>query len=209
VAEQVISALSGQEPMAWPGADAEHFAQQLDHAAREAHYDVGAVVEGERTAIVVDGQNRILGISSVLAAEIGWDVGDLLGRRVVAIVPPQFREAHVAGLTRHLSTGQAHALRVDCNFRSCVLTAPRCSVTSGSTRTAVAAVSRSTSPTSPLHAHRRRGTQRTASPPGRDAASLSRASPPPVAGREAVGPRGRSGAGHRPLDYFGCRPAAL
>jgi len=112
-AEQVISALSGQAPMPWPGADAEHFAQQLDHAVREFDFDVSAVVNGDRAAIVVDGQNRILGISASLAAEVGWEVDDLVGRRVVAIVPPPFREAHVAGLTRHLSTGEAHALRVD------------------------------------------------------------------------------------------------
>ncbi len=76
-------------------------------------YDVHAAVDGGRTAIVIDAQNRILGISGTLAAKIGWNVDDLVGRRVVAIVPPQFREAHVAGLTRHLSTGQAHAMQVD------------------------------------------------------------------------------------------------
>jgi PAS domain S-box-containing protein len=112
-AEQIISAAAGQSPMPWPGADAEHFAQQLDEAVREFDYDVAAVVNGARTAICVDAQNRILGISAALAREIGWDVGDLVGRRVVAIVPPRYREAHVAGLTRHLSTGQAHALRID------------------------------------------------------------------------------------------------
>ena len=112
-AEQIISSLSGQDPMPWSGADAQHFAQQVDQAAREIDYDVQAVVGGTRTAIVVDGQNRILGISRSLADEIGWDVDDLVGRRVVAVVPARYREAHVAGLTRHLSTGQAHALRID------------------------------------------------------------------------------------------------
>lgn len=28
-------------------------------------------------------------------------------------MPPQFREAHVAGFTRHLTTGQSHALGVE------------------------------------------------------------------------------------------------
>lgn len=111
-AEQIISSTSGQAPLPWTGADAERFSQELDHAVREFDYDVLDIVEGSRTAIVVDSQNRILGISQALASEIGWDVDDLVGRRVVAIVPPHFREAHVAGLTRHLSTGTAHALRV-------------------------------------------------------------------------------------------------
>ncbi len=112
-AEQVMSAQAGQAPMPWPGTDADHFSQQADQAVREFDYDVAATVSGTRTAVVVDRQNRILGISPALAVQIGWDVDDLVGRRVVAIVPPAFREAHVAGLTRHLSTGQAHALRVD------------------------------------------------------------------------------------------------
>jgi hypothetical protein len=58
------------------------------------------------------------------------DVDDLVGRRVVALIPPELREAHVAGFTRHLTTGEAHVLgvplrlpvlradgtRLDCDF---------------------------------------------------------------------------------------------
>lgn len=113
VAEQLISAASGQAPMVWPGADAEHFAEHLDASAQHVDYDVASAVNGPRTAIVIDASNRVLGISSSLAARIGWEAGDLVGRRVVAIVPPRFREAHVSGFTRHLSTGQARALRVE------------------------------------------------------------------------------------------------
>lgn len=112
-AEQVISSSSGQAPLPWSGADAQRFAEELDQDVRGVDYDVQAALGRGPTAIVVDSQNRILGISEALAQEIGWTPADLVGRRVVAIVPPRFREAHVAGLTRHLSTGQAHALRVD------------------------------------------------------------------------------------------------
>lgn len=111
-AEQIISWRSGQAAMPWPGTDAEHFVQHCDDAARETDYDVRSVIDGPRTAIVIDSGNRVLGISQTLAAQIGWEADDLVGRRLVAIVPPRFREAHVAGFTRHLSTGQAHVLRV-------------------------------------------------------------------------------------------------
>ena len=46
------------------------------------------------------------------ADAVGWDVDDLVGRRVVTLIPPQLREAHVAGFTRHLTTGAAHVLDV-------------------------------------------------------------------------------------------------
>ncbi len=54
-----------------------------------------------------------MGISENLAREISWDAAELVGRRVVAIVPPTYREAHTAGFTRHLTTGEAHALGVE------------------------------------------------------------------------------------------------
>lgn len=43
---------------------------------------------------------------------LGWDADDLVGRRVVTVIPPALREAHVAGFSRHLSTGEAHVLGI-------------------------------------------------------------------------------------------------
>lgn len=112
VCEQVIAITAGGAPARWEGAAAEHFAQTRDAVARELDFDTTAVLDRDNRAIVVDSHNRIVGIGSVLAAEIGWDVDDLVGRRVVAIIPPTYREAHTAGFTRHLTTGEAHAIGV-------------------------------------------------------------------------------------------------
>ena len=112
-AEQVLASSAGLPPRPWPGADAEHFARSVDHAAREIDYDARGRLAGDRTGIVVDEHNRIVGISEPLARDLGWAVDDLVGRRVIAIVPPAFREAHTAGFTRHLTTGEAHALDVE------------------------------------------------------------------------------------------------
>jgi PAS domain S-box-containing protein len=75
-------------------------------------WDASVVRDAERGAVAADEGNRILAISRPLAQALGWDPDDLIGRRIVAIVPPRFREAHVAGFTRHLTTGKAHALDV-------------------------------------------------------------------------------------------------
>lgn len=112
-AEQVLTTLAGLPPRPWPGADAEHFARSVDHAARDIDYDTEARLAADRLAIMVDEHNRIVAISPTLAHDLGWTVDELVGRRVVAIIPPSYREAHTAGFTRHLTTGEAHALRVE------------------------------------------------------------------------------------------------
>lgn len=112
-AEQVIAQLSGLDPVPWQGAAAEWFAQMLDEEVRRLDWDPSPVRDADRGAVAADEANRIVAISRPLADELGWDPDDLVGRRVVAIVPPHFREAHVSGFTRHLSTGVAHALEVE------------------------------------------------------------------------------------------------
>jgi PAS domain S-box-containing protein len=71
--------------------------------------------------VAADQANRILAVSRPLADLLGWEADDLVGRRVVTIIPPHLREAHVAGFTRHLTTGEAHVLGVP--LRLPVLTA--------------------------------------------------------------------------------------
>ncbi len=110
--ESVIAQLTGQTPAPWPGTAAERLAQHLDEKARQLDWDPSPVRDADRGAVAADEANRILAISRPLADVLGWDPDDLIGRRVVAIVPPQFREAHIAGFTRHLTTGTAHALNV-------------------------------------------------------------------------------------------------
>ncbi len=110
--ESVIAQVAGQPPSPWAGASAERFAQALDQHEREVDWDASSIRDSTRGAIAADDANRILAISKPLADVLGWAPEALVGRRVVAIVPPHFREAHVAGFTRHLTTGQAHALNV-------------------------------------------------------------------------------------------------
>jgi PAS domain S-box-containing protein len=111
-AEQVISQLAGLPPSPWPGTAAERFLHRQDDPLAELDWDLAPVRDAERGAVAADDANRILAISRPLADTLGWRPEDLVGRRIIAIVPPRFREAHVAGFTRHLTTGEAHALGV-------------------------------------------------------------------------------------------------
>ncbi len=63
-----------------------------------------------RAVVAADDTNRIVAVSRALGELVGWDVADLVGRRVVTLVPPLLREGHVAGFSRHLSTGEAHLI---------------------------------------------------------------------------------------------------
>ena len=111
--EQVIAQLSGIGPAPWPGTALERF--EID--AHERHendfdWDASIVVGSDRGVIAADEANRIVAISRPLAELLGWDPADLTGRRVVAVIPPSLREAHVAGFSRHLTTGEAHVLGI-------------------------------------------------------------------------------------------------
>jgi len=112
--DQVTAQLAGEPPTPWAGADAERFTYETNDAGRPGlGWDVAQVRDAARGAVAADDANRIVAISRPLADALGWDQDQLVGRRVVALVPPRFREAHVAGFTHHLATGEARVLGVD------------------------------------------------------------------------------------------------
>jgi PAS domain S-box-containing protein len=113
--EQVVAQLAGVAPAPWGGTDQSRFTDLVHDRADPARpvWDSAVVTESERGVVAADDANRIIAISPSLARTLGWAPEDIVGRRVVALVPPQLREAHVAGFSRHLSTGQASVLGVD------------------------------------------------------------------------------------------------
>ena len=111
--EQVISQLAGATPLAWPGTADERFEVApagVDVAAPEE--ELVAVTATDACIVAADDANRIVAVSAHMAELVGWAPGDLVGRRVVVLIPPQLREAHVAGFSRHLSTGVSHIIGV-------------------------------------------------------------------------------------------------
>ncbi len=112
--EQVISQLSGGTASPWAGTAQQRF--ETDVNDRDVHdavaWDDTAVRTSDRGVVAADDANRIVAISPPLASLLGWDPVALVGRRVVTLIPPSLREAHVAGFSRHLSSGEAHILGV-------------------------------------------------------------------------------------------------
>lgn len=110
--EQIIAQLAGGPAAPW----------KIDHAALEdtagarmapATWDPAQLHGATAALIAADDRNRILAVSPAAAALLGWDIDELVGRRIVTIVPDRFREAHIAGFTRHLVTGETRVLGVE------------------------------------------------------------------------------------------------
>jgi PAS domain S-box-containing protein len=112
--EQVVAQLAGVPPAPWPGTDQSHFVELVHDRAEpdEPQWDSSVVTQSDRGVAAADDANRLLAVSAPLARATGWEPADLVGRRVVALIPPELREAHVAGFSRHLTTGEAQVLGV-------------------------------------------------------------------------------------------------
>ena len=64
------------------------------------------VTSVETMRVATDDAGQILAISRPAAQWLGYDVAELVGRRLVVLIPRRFRQAHVAGLTQHMLNGR-------------------------------------------------------------------------------------------------------
>jgi PAS domain S-box-containing protein len=66
-----------------------------------------SVTDADHATIAADHANRILAVSRPAADMLGYDdPEDLVGERIVTIVPERYRQAHVAGFTMYLLVGR-------------------------------------------------------------------------------------------------------
>lgn len=112
--EQILAQIHGVPPTPWAGTDHARFVdpEVVRHTAPVPAWDESVVTSSLRSVVAADDNNRLVAVSQPAAAMLGWDADELTGRRVVTIVPPRLREAHVAGFMRHLTTGESHVLGV-------------------------------------------------------------------------------------------------
>lgn len=70
----------------------------------------GAVRTGRSAMVVASDDNRIVAVNAALTELLGWAASDIIGQRLVALMPPEWRERHVAGFTNFLLTGESRIL---------------------------------------------------------------------------------------------------
>jgi PAS domain S-box-containing protein len=71
----------------------------------------GDVTTSSKAVVAADDTNQIVAISAAAVTLLGYDAAEeLVGRRLVAILPPRFQQAHIAGFTLHTLVGRAPLL---------------------------------------------------------------------------------------------------
>ncbi|QWZ08945.1 PAS domain S-box protein [Nocardioides panacis] len=102
ICRQVLSQASGARPEPWQvPADA------VGAMVLPEGWDPTVVTRAAHGLIAADATSRILAVSAAAATLLGYDDPvELVGRRIVSIVPERYRQAHVAGFTMYLLVGR-------------------------------------------------------------------------------------------------------
>lgn len=99
---EVLGQSEGDRPQPW-----EVPADGRQEPAVPAAWDATVVTEAGRGLIAANSSSQIIAVSREAAAILGYDdPEELVGRRIVSIVPPRLRQAHVAGFTMFLLVGR-------------------------------------------------------------------------------------------------------
>ena len=90
----------------------QHKSEAALRALAESEVRTRTVLHDAMDAVVViDAQGLISGWNRQAEEIFGWETVEVLGRSLVeTVVPPQHRDAHVRGVARYLSTGEASIL---------------------------------------------------------------------------------------------------
>jgi PAS domain S-box-containing protein len=100
--EQVIAQSEGAEPTPWSAGD-----EPPPQPAHDLAWDPSEVSRAASAALAADDQDRIVAVGGAAAALLGYaEAQDLLGKRLISIIPARFRQAHLAGFTMHLLSGR-------------------------------------------------------------------------------------------------------
>ncbi len=74
-----------------------------------AEWDPAILPEQQESWVLGDDHNRIVAASAAARELLGWSA-ELTGQRLLAIIPPEMREAHIAGFIRSVVSGEAPLL---------------------------------------------------------------------------------------------------
>ena len=107
ICEQVRAQTDGQAGLAWVSSADAH----APVTPTPLDWDPAEVNDSERALLTADDANLIIAASRSALAAMGYDdVGELVGKRLVSIIPLRYHQAHIAGFTLHLVNGRSPLL---------------------------------------------------------------------------------------------------
>ena len=69
-------------------------------AAPALAWDASSVTASDRAVIAADDRSTIVAVSRSAVRVLGYEsAGELVGRRLISVIPDRFRQAHLAGFT--------------------------------------------------------------------------------------------------------------
>jgi len=108
ICEEVMAQTAGAAPQPWRFTDRTDLHVEGD----ELEWDRAILPPPDVSWIVGDDHNRIVAASPAALALLGWNSGELVGQRLLAVIPDRLREQHVAGFTRGVVNGEHRLLGV-------------------------------------------------------------------------------------------------
>lgn len=104
ICAEVAAQSHGAEPTAWTPPTS---AQPPGTFLEPTSWDSGPVHRSTRAIVAADDTNRIIAVSEPALALLCYDhAAQLLGRRLLVLIPRRFHQAHLAGFTMFLTTGR-------------------------------------------------------------------------------------------------------
>lgn len=105
---EIARQAAGADPTPWLAAPHSRVAIDRDPTREQVHRELSEEAE---PLIVIDDRSVIVAVTPSALAFLGYGhEDDLLGRRVLAVVPPRFHQAHIAGTTLHVTNGRSALL---------------------------------------------------------------------------------------------------
>lgn len=103
---EVARQLGGASPQAWSTDQPTNGDGPSLPLRSVPSWDTAQVALSSQAIVAADDTNRVIAVSGPALDLLGYvDAGELVGERVVAIIPPRYRQAHLAGFTMYLLTG--------------------------------------------------------------------------------------------------------
>lgn len=105
VCHSIVTQARGAEPV--PYDQREALSQPVDTDAFPlAQWEGLKDLSLQQAWIVGDDLNRIVGVSDPALDMLGWSGADLVGQRLLVVIPQRYRDRHLAGLSRNVESGR-------------------------------------------------------------------------------------------------------